>query len=200
MTLECQLVLFLPGDPVLGGDVFRREAHVVGVEDLPEAVMDHQVGDLAEGHVHPVTPAGIRHCVRDIAHVLHAARHDDVGVTGTDGLGSQGDGLHPRGADLLNGDYVRLLGETGVDRRLARRILAAACSQDVAHDDLVKIHRNQGTVVGIVFLLNVRHIELAEDRRPGRLDKVVNGRTEPRPDNCFLDDQPAHFYNRNTLQ
>jgi hypothetical protein len=36
-----ELVLLLAGDLPLSGDVLRRVAHVIAVEGLPQAVLDH---------------------------------------------------------------------------------------------------------------------------------------------------------------
>ena len=111
-----QFILLLPGDPVAGGDVLGREPHVVAVEDLVEAVEDDEVRDLPEGHAHPVSPAGIGEGEGGVRHVLHAARDDGLRIARLDGLGGERDRLHPRGADLVDGDGVGLLGQARVDR------------------------------------------------------------------------------------
>ena len=110
-----QFVLLLPGDAVPGGDVLGGDPHVIAVEDLVEAVEDHQVGDLPVGHAHPVPPAGIGQGEGGVRHVLHAARDDDLRIACLDGLGGQGDRLHARGADLVDGEGVGLLGEPRID-------------------------------------------------------------------------------------
>src|SRR5690606_12413748 len=98
--------------------------------------------------------------------------------------------------DLLDRVSIGFLRKPGEDRRLTGRILTATRIQNVPHDDLVKIDGGQGTVIRIVLLLDIRHVELAEYGRPGRLDVVGYGRTQPGPDNGLLDDQPAHFHHR----
>ena len=47
------------GDLVELRDILGRVPHVVVVEELPEAVIDHEVRHGAVGHVHPVAPPGV---------------------------------------------------------------------------------------------------------------------------------------------
>ncbi len=200
MAFIGQLVLLLPGDAVFLGDVLRREAHVVGVEDFPQAVVDHEVRHLAEGHVHAVPPAGVGKAVRDVAHVFHAAGDDDVAVAALDDLGGQRDGLHPRGADLLDGDDVRLLGKPGVDGRLPGGVLALAGGEDVSEDDLVEVDGGQGRIIIITLFLNFRHIKFAENLGTGGLDEIIDGRAEPGPLDGLFHAEPSHLDDGNTLQ
>jgi len=160
-----QLVLFPAGDPVSGGDVFGREAHVVAVEDLVEAVEDDQVRDLSEGHAHPVSPAGVGKGEGDIRHVLHAAGHDGLGVSRPDRLGGERDRLHARGADLVHGDGVGLLGQARKDAGLTARILPQARLDHVAHDALVEIDGRCGIGIIVMLLLQVRFSRIPENIR-----------------------------------
>ncbi|OPY90347.1 MAG: hypothetical protein A4E72_00705 [Syntrophus sp. PtaU1.Bin208] len=139
MAHEGQFILGLTADAVAGGDVLGGEPHVIAVENFPEAVMDHEVDDGTRGHAHPVSPAGVGQGVGDIAHVFHAAGHHDVGIAGLDDLGRQDNGLHAGGADLIDGDRVCFLRQTGVDAGLAAWILSQGGREAVTHDAFVEI-------------------------------------------------------------
>ncbi len=77
--------------------------------------------------------------VRHIGHALHSARHDDVIVAGDDRLRSPGQGLHARGADLVDGGAGRRLADASIEGRLSGRRLALAGREDIAKDDLVDV-------------------------------------------------------------
>ena len=69
-----KLVLLLARDLPLAGDVLGRGAHVVAVEGVPQAVLDHGVDELDVAHLGAV--AQVR-AVRRLAHALLAAGDDD---------------------------------------------------------------------------------------------------------------------------
>ena len=52
-------VAVLPGDAVPLGDVLRGDAHVVVVERVPQAVVDHVINDLGVRHSHAVAVAAL---------------------------------------------------------------------------------------------------------------------------------------------
>ncbi len=162
--------------------------------------MDHQVRDLAVGHVHPETPAGIGKGVGDVAHILHAACDEDLLLARHDRLGGQGNGLHAGGADLLDREYIGLLGKTGIDGRLPGGVLALGCIEDVAHDDLVEIDGLQAFVVVVVLLVDLRHLEVRKGLGAEALDVCRNGRPQACPDDRLLDHEPAHFHDGYAFQ
>src|SRR5262249_59349203 len=65
-----EFVLLLAGNLPLAGDVLRRVAHVIAVEGLPHAVLDHAVDELDPPHLLAVAQMGE---MRRATHVLLAA-------------------------------------------------------------------------------------------------------------------------------
>jgi len=65
-------------DAVLLGHVLGRHAHVVVVEDVPQAVVDHGVDELGLGHAHAIAVACLGQHERGLVHVLDATRHNHV--------------------------------------------------------------------------------------------------------------------------
>ncbi len=128
-------VLVLAADLVLVGDVLGGGAHVAVLERAPEAVADHLVDELAV--TEPVAVAGVLDQVRRARHVLHAAREDHLAVAEPDRLGGERDRLQPRAAHLVDGHRRRALGQARAEGCLARRVLAEARRQHVAHQHLV---------------------------------------------------------------
>jgi hypothetical protein len=78
------------------------------------------------------------------------------------------DRAHARGADLVDGLRGDLLGDAGLDLRLARRDLALTGLEHLAHDDVLDL-----------LGLDVRALERALDRGPAELRGVE--RCEPPP-------------------
>src|SRR5918998_2922028 len=93
----------LAGYAVLLGDVLRRHAHVVVVEDVPQPVEDQVVVDLGVGHTHPVAVAGLGQDERRSVHVLDAAGEDHVRVAQGYLLRRGYYGLQPRAAHPVEG-------------------------------------------------------------------------------------------------
>ena len=189
MADQGQFILLPPGYPVAGGDVLGRESHVVAVEDLVEAVEDDEIGDLPVGHAHPVSPAGIREGEGGVRHVLHAARDDGLRIACLDGLGGDRDRLHPRGADLVDGDGVGLLGKAREDRGLSSRILSQTRLEDVTHDAFVEIDGCERLGIIVMLLLDLRLIHIPEDIGAAGADGGADLRPEPGPADGFPDDQ-----------
>src|SRR5215208_8398476 len=129
----------LAGDTVLLGDVLGRHAHVVVVEDVPQAVIDHVVVDICFGHPHPVTVAALIQQEGRPVHVLDAAGHDDVGVAQGYLLRSRDNGLKSRAAHPVQGHARDLHGEAALYTYLASRIHALARGEDVTDYHLVDL-------------------------------------------------------------
>ena len=83
-------------------------------------------------------PVGRQH-VRRIAHRFHAAGDDDIGITGHDGGTAHDRGLHAGTAHLVECGGFNRFGKAGLDARLARRGLALASHQHIAHQHLIDI-------------------------------------------------------------
>ena len=49
-----EFVLGFAGDLPLAGDVFGRRAHMIAVERVPQAVLDHGIDHLEIAHLYPV--------------------------------------------------------------------------------------------------------------------------------------------------
>ena len=128
-----ELVLLRAGDLPLAGDVLGGVAHVVAVEGVPQAVLDHGVDHLEVAHLHAV--AQMR-AVRRLAHGFLAAGHHDLGIAVEDGLVAERDRAQARAAELVDAPGRALDRDAGGDRGLARRVLALAGGQDLAQDDL----------------------------------------------------------------
>ena len=128
-------VLLLTADAVLVHQVLGGDAHVVVVEGVPQAVLDHGIDQLAVAHA--LAGTGRRHHVGGLAHVLHAAGDDDVGVAAADRLGAQVQGLEAGAADLVQGHGRYGMRQAGLDRGLAGGVLPGTGGQHVAEDHFI---------------------------------------------------------------
>ena len=93
-------VLLLARDAVLLGHVLGRDAHVVLVVHVPQAVGDHRVDQLPVAHALAVARV-VQH-VRRQAHALLAAGDHDLAVAVADRLRGQHHGLQARAAHLVD--------------------------------------------------------------------------------------------------
>ena len=99
--------------------------------------MDHRVERL---HVpHAGAEARLREHVGRLRHRLHPARDGDLDVAGADRGVEHAGRAHAGGADLVDRLRGDLLGDAGVDLRLARGDLAGARLQHLAHDDVLHL-------------------------------------------------------------
>ena len=131
-----ELVLRLAADLPLLGDVLGGLAHVVAVEGVPEAVLDHRVDEL---HVAHLLPGAQVRGVRAQRHVLLPAGGDDGGVAQHDVLRAQRHRAQARAADLVDAPGRALLGQAGVDVRLPGRVLPLGRGQHLAEDRLADL-------------------------------------------------------------
>ena len=125
------------GDAPNIADVLGGGAHVVVVERIPQAVLDHGVDKLLVAHAG--APAGVGSSIRSGAHVLGAAADDDIGVAGEDGAASLNDGLHTGAADHTDGIGGDGIGETGAHADLTGDVLTKTSGQDAAEHQLIDI-------------------------------------------------------------
>src|SRR5215210_7706706 len=132
-------VRVLAGYAVLLGDVLGRYAHVVVVEDVPQAVVDQVVVDICFGHPHPVAVAALIQQERRPVHVLDAAGHDHVGVAKCYLLRRRDYGLKPRAAHPVQGHAWDLHGEAALYADLSTRVHTLARREDVTDYNLVDL-------------------------------------------------------------
>ena len=100
MTFDGKLILVMPADATLRGDVIGLGPHRHILEGAPQPVVDHGIDRLLIA----VLPARAytEEQVGRPAHALHAAGQDQVGVAGADGLGRQHDRLEAGAAHLVH--------------------------------------------------------------------------------------------------
>ncbi|MDT4818636.1 hypothetical protein FQZ97_517340 [compost metagenome] len=115
-------VLLFAADAVVLHQVLGGDAHVVVVEGVPEAVLDHAVDQFGVAHAQAGARGG--HDVRGEAHVLLAAGDDHPGVAAADRLGRQVQGLEAGAADLVQGHGRHRMGQAGEEGGLACRVLS----------------------------------------------------------------------------
>src|SRR5205814_713412 len=68
-----------------------------------------------------------------------SADHHDRSVAVADRLPAERDGAQARATELVDTERGLLDGDTGIHRRLARRVLALTGTEDLAHDDFVDL-------------------------------------------------------------
>ena len=129
-------VLVVARDLPLLGDILCRGAHMVAVEGVPQAVLDHRVGEGDVAHLGAGPHLG---GVRRLAHALLAAGYDDLGIAGLDRLAGHRDGAQARAANLVDGQRRLFLRHAGGHRGLPGRVLAGIGGQHLAHDHVVDV-------------------------------------------------------------
>ena len=133
-----ELVLVVTGDLELASDVLGGVAHVIAVEGIPQPVLDHGVDHLVVAHL----DAGAQVLgMRRKRHRFLPAGDDHLGIAGGDLLHAERDGAQARAANLIEAPGGGFLGQAGIDRRLAGRVLTLGGGQHLAEDDLVDLGR-----------------------------------------------------------
>ena len=127
-----ELVLLRAGDLVLPRDVLGGVAHVVAVEGVPQAVLDHGVDQFEAAHLDAAAQI-LR--VRGHAHGFLAAGDDDFGIAVEQRLIAQRHRAQAASAELVDPPGRAFHRDAGGDRGLAGRVLALRRGQDLAHDD-----------------------------------------------------------------
>ena len=125
-------------DLILGGDVFRRVAHVVAVEGIPQTVLQHGIDEFQATHLGAVAQ------VRGMggqAHAFHAAGGDDSALAGADLLRGEGDGAQAGPAHLIDAERGLGVRQAGGAAGLAGRVLALTGGEDLAVDQFVHVVR-----------------------------------------------------------
>ena len=129
-------ILLLAGQLPLRGDVFRRVAHVIAVEGVGEAVLDHRIDELHVAHLHAVAQMSD---VGSLRHRLLSARDYDVGVAVGDLLQSDRHRAEAAATQLIEPERGLLLRNARLHRRLPRRVLAFPGRKNLAEDHLVDL-------------------------------------------------------------
>src|SRR5215210_1934130 len=129
----------LAGDAEFLGDVLCGHAHVVVVEDVPQAVVDHVVVDVSFGHPHPVAVAGFVEQEWRPVHVLDATGQNHIRVAQCYLLRGGDYGLKPRAAHPVQRHAWDLDGETALYADLPTRVHALSRREDVADYNLVDL-------------------------------------------------------------
>ncbi len=109
-----ELVLLGAGDLPLLGDVLGGVAHVIAVEGVPQAVLDHGVDQLEAAHLGAAAQI-LR--VRGHAHGLLAAGDHDLGVAVEQRLIAERDGAQAGAAELVDAPGRAFHRNAGGDRR-----------------------------------------------------------------------------------
>src|SRR5439155_13261972 len=133
-----ELVLAVAGDLPLARDILGRIAHVIAVEGIPQAVLDHRVDHLEVAHLHAIAQMLAMRCE---AHRFLAAGGDDLGIAIGDLLQAQGHGPEARATKLVDAPGRTFDRDAGADRSLACRILALPGRQDLPQYDLIDFRR-----------------------------------------------------------
>src|SRR5690606_15969682 len=113
-------ILFLAADAVFFDDVLGGDAHVVIVEGIPQAIVDHGVDHCPVTHALAVAAVGNN--VGRLAHAFLAAGNHHLGVATTDCLDRHVNGLETGAANLVDGHGRHRSGYPSVDGGLARRV------------------------------------------------------------------------------
>ena len=135
LGLIADLILHLAGDAVLLSDIFRGDAHVVLVEHVEHAVVNHHVDQLDV--VHAGAPAGVAGDVRCAGHGLAAADQHHLVLARADDLGAQRDRAHRGSADLVERHSRGLERHADTERYLTGHVLADAALQHLTEQALV---------------------------------------------------------------
>ncbi len=136
---QCERILLLAAVVVFFGAEVGAHAHHLLVVHVEQSVLGQAVDQGGVAKLGSEPAAG--QVVRNLRHVLHSARHDHVGFTQRNGLGSQGDRLHARRADLVDGGTRNRIRQTCAQCRLTSRSLSDVGLQHAAHQHFVNFVR-----------------------------------------------------------
>ena len=128
-----ELVLLLARHAVLLGDVLGGDAHVVLVEDVPQAVDDHGVDHLRVAHAKAVARA-VQHVRRGLMFSWPPATtmsESPLAIACAPSIAA----FRPEPQTLLMVIAGTMSGRPARIDRLARRVLADARGEHLAHDD-----------------------------------------------------------------
>jgi hypothetical protein len=130
---DSEFVLLRARDLELPGDVLGGVAHVVAVEGIPQAILDHGIDEIHRSHL-DATAQILR--VRRHAHGFLTAGDDNFGIAIEQRLVAQCHRAQARTAQLIDAPGWAFHRDTGRDRGLTGRVLALRRGQDLTHDHL----------------------------------------------------------------
>src|SRR5260221_295670 len=107
-----ELILLLARDLPALCDVLCGVAHVIAVEGIPQAILDHGIDEIGIPHLDTVAQMD---AVRRLAHALLPAGDDDRGIAVADRLIPERHGAQARAAKLVNAVSRHLIGDAGAD-------------------------------------------------------------------------------------
>ena len=129
-----KLVLLVARKLPLPRDIFRGDAHVIAVEGVRQAVLDHGVDHLHVAHL----GAGAKvRSMRRHRHGFLAAGDDDLRITRGDLLQAECDGAQAGTAKLVHAPCGRFLRNTGLHRSLTGGILPLTGLKHLAEDHFI---------------------------------------------------------------
>ena len=129
---------------LLAGELGVRAVVVLGQRThrllgglVEEGVVGHRVDERGVAVLEAL--ARLRQQVRRVRHRLHAARHDDLGLTGVDQQVGLRDRVQTREAHLVDGDRRHPERQAAGDAGAAGGVLPGAGQDDLAHDQVVDL-------------------------------------------------------------
>ena len=114
-------ILLIAGDLPLLGNILSRGAHVIAVEGIPQAVLDHGVDEVPVTHFHAI--AQMRGMGR-LRHGFLTTCGDDLRITRCNLLHAQCHGAKARTANLVQAPGRCGIGNAGMNGGLAGWVLA----------------------------------------------------------------------------
>ena len=129
-----EFVLLVARDLPFLRDILGRVAHVVAVERVPQTVFEHRIDHFGRAHLGAVAQI---HRMRRLAHALLPAGNHDVAVAVADRLEAQRHRAQAGAAKLVDAEGRFFNRDAGCNGRLAGRVLALRCREDLPHDRLV---------------------------------------------------------------
>src|SRR5579864_8971487 len=122
MTLQRILVLLLACHTKLFGDDLGFVAHMNVFKSAPETIMYNGIDHL--GITHAIAGARLGQQVGRITHTLHAPGHERLGIPSANSLGREHNSLESRATDFVDSKGRKIVGQTSMNSRLARRSLS----------------------------------------------------------------------------
>ncbi len=137
LRTDTECVLVFTSDAETFSNVFSRDAHMIVVECVPEAIFDHRIDEDTIAHAIAIT--SFRNSEGSHGHVFHAACYDDVSIAGFDHLSCQGYAAETGTANFIDRKSWDFNRHTSFDHSLTSRVLTLSSLEDIAHYDFVDI-------------------------------------------------------------
>ena len=137
LRTDTECILVFTSDAEAFSNVFSRDAHMIVIECIPEAIFDHGIDEDTVAHTIAIT--SFRNSERSHGHVFHAACYDDVSVAGFDHLSCQGYAAETGTADFVDRKSRYFDRHASFNHSLTSRVLALSSLKDVAHYDFIDV-------------------------------------------------------------